>query len=175
MYRGKNRLRRALLELREDLDFSNWMQLWRAADVASNYSHWDKLMRSKTTPSFKKEMIEEFIKGFERKGYPLTADQQKRLHATIFGTDEFIDRNDQLELLKNLDPHHLVDSHIDNFVLGTRQAEIIEAAKRIKALRSRGGYLIITGQAGEGKSSLIIQLINVAFRLKEIKKSFLLM
>src|SRR6266540_589229 len=54
--------------------------------------------------------------------------------------------------------HRFFDERRAGFV--GRTAELGEVRQRIEALRATGGYLAITGPAGEGKSSLIAKLIQ---------------
>jgi hypothetical protein len=61
--------------------------------------------------------------------------------------------------LKMSDRQHLLDARLARFVPGTRSDEITDVYERIEQLKSTGGYLAITGRAGEGKTTLVAQLI----------------
>src|SRR5436305_7764292 len=55
------------------------------------------------------------------------------------------------------DQHDFVQDRLQRFV--GRQAELAELQERIAGQLKRGGYLIITGDAGQGKSSIVAKLI----------------
>jgi hypothetical protein len=70
--------------------------------------------------------------------------------------------NPQVAVLQQLLYHHesatIFANRLENFV--GREAEIAEIRQRIAQLMPTGGYVTITAQAGEGKSSVIAQMIS---------------
>lgn len=56
------------------------------------------------------------------------------------------------------DHRGFLQDRLESFV--GRERELAEVRQRIEALLSTGGYLTITGQAGQGKSSIIAKLIE---------------
>ena len=65
------------------------------------------------------------------------------------------------------DHHGFMDDRLNSFV--GRERELVEIRQRIAEKQATGGYVTITGQAGQGKSSIIAKLVdeygpeNVAF------------
>src|SRR5207248_2704370 len=117
-----------------------------------------------------KEHITELIMGLEDNRCKLTQEQKDRLYTAIgvkVLKQEELDRARRLETLKDPDRQHLLDSRLARFVRGTRHAEIMEVLKLIEQLKSTGGYLTITGRAGEGKTTLAAQLIASHFEREQ--------
>lgn len=70
--------------------------------------------------------------------------------------------NSQATILKQLLYHHesatIFANRLQSFV--GRESEIIEIRQRIAQVLPTGGYVTITAQAGEGKSSVIAQMVS---------------
>jgi len=71
-------------------------------------------------------------------------------------------RTDREQRLRFMFADHsgFLQDRLESFV--GREQELTEALQRIDALLPTGGYLTITGQAGQGKSSIIAKLVDSA-------------
>ncbi|HEU5374084.1 MAG TPA: AAA family ATPase [Ktedonobacteraceae bacterium] len=72
-------------------------------------------------------------------------------------------RSDRYLKLKNIqqpDRDDLMEKCLRNFVSSTRERELEEIKKLIEQCLSKGGYTVITGRAGQGKTSLLAKLVE---------------
>jgi uncharacterized caspase-like protein len=76
------------------------------------------------------------------------------------------ERAERLRQRLSVDRDRLLDDRLASFASGTRQKELVEVEQLIKTGQEqpdKGCYVIITGQAGEGKTSLIAQMIATRY------------
>src|SRR5205085_4504955 len=73
------------------------------------------------------------------------------------------EREDRLKMLligqSSIERSGLMDNRLSSFV--GRKQELAKVHQHICSLLPTGGYLTITGQAGQGKSSLITKLVQI--------------
>jgi hypothetical protein len=159
----ENELGRVLDQVRYELGFSSLNQLWDEAGVTANRATWYKRVDPRSKLRTNEKQIAKLIRGLERNGHVLSHDQKDLLYAAIgvkvFGQEENPHRSTRLAALKDPDRQRLLDARLEDFVPGTRQAEIDALLERIEQLRPTGGYVTLTALAGEGKTTLIAQLI----------------
>ncbi len=148
----------------KELGIKSPRRLWEIAGLGTNRNQWYDRVNGKAQT--RKEDLETLFWGLEEQGYHLTPNIRKALEASI-GVIRVPDRPDRITQLRTaLDPDRddLLKRRLDEFVDGTRQQEIRDILKQIERLKETGGYLAITGRAGEGKTSLVAQLIATHFQ-----------
>jgi tetratricopeptide (TPR) repeat protein len=168
--KGDNKIFETLNQLREELGFTSFDQLWMAAN--QDKANWNKRLNGQKPIS--KKVLDKLIKGL---GNALTQEQKDSLYTAI-GKELVIvpvkpERQAKLDELKDPDRLRLLDSRLKSFVPGTRQEELKAVLKLVEAQKAEGGYVAITGKAGEGKTALVAHLIEHHFGREKIPYHFI--
>ncbi len=158
----ENALGKAIEQLVKELGLSSPNQLWDEANETDNRATWYRRIAPGRHLRTTEKQITKLIDGLEQNGHMLSRDQKDRLYISIgvkVVRQEELDRIQRLEALKDSDRQRLLDARLARFVPGTRSEEITKVYGLIEQLKSSGGYLAITGRAGEGKTTLVAQII----------------
>jgi len=191
--KNKNEFGLALDELMQVLQLRYLSELWRLTDIYSNKSRWEKMRYENTKDRATSNDINVFIRNLEKglkdkrykdieKGhelddscYILTSEQKNSLYKAAGYNREETSESDRIRKLKReigVDSQRLRETRLARFVPDTRQEETSEISERIKSMRSSGGYLVVTGVAGSGKSTVIARLIKSDLQLYESASHF---
>ena len=92
----------------------------------------------------------------------MSADDRKTFSST---QSEQTEREARLQAKLDADRDRLLADRLRSFAPGTRQVELkaVQSLIEHQLQAAEGGYVIITGEAGQGKTSLIAQLIHQSY------------
>lgn len=155
----------AITEICSTYGFASLNALIDAAGLTSNRAGWFRRFNGERQTD--QTDLNDLFRGLEEGGIPLAQEDKERLSQAvgirILKQADISDRIAQLRSALDPDRDDLLKSRQAEFVEGTRQHEVGDVLEKIAHLKATGGYLLITGRAGEGKTSLVAHLIQAPF------------